>query len=292
MKRTALACLILALTCVPAAAQPAETEIPGVTAELLELRQDAGVLALAVKFVNTTASDAAVSEGLMFKDVTLIDAKAKTKYLPLEGPGKRFFAGPASDHNEGGRWFIHLPPKGDAVLWLLFDPIARGAVVSVQVPRMFPFENVTVVEGAPSRVFSSTSASSTPSGLMAKLVSAVRLKTGEIRVRLRVERTGVFEPKAFVYGEFMLLDPVGRKVYGPIKADDGLYVAQPRTDNGDGGRFWPNGIKAGAPALMSVTFGGVPRELKTIDLLMPWFLPMRGIQIVDEPATGVTSGSL
>ena len=52
--------LLFAALLVPtgAQAQPVETEVPGVTAEVVELRQAGGVLRLAVRFVNGGAKTA------------------------------------------------------------------------------------------------------------------------------------------------------------------------------------------------------------------------------------------
>ena len=54
-----------------------------------------------------------------------------------------------------------LPPGQQGVLWAYFDALPAGTVVSVEVPQMFPFEDVTVTEG-PGTLLSASSAKSTP----------------------------------------------------------------------------------------------------------------------------------
>jgi hypothetical protein len=264
------------------AQQPVETEIPGVTAELLELRQHGGVLRLAIRFVNTADKEVAANQALLFSEVTLVDEKGGRKYYGLKNGNDRFLAGPMTDAAEGGRWSITLPAKADAIMWMLFREVPSGTVVTVNVPRMFPFDNVAVTEGADSKVFAPASARSTPSGLAAKLVSATRTAQGDVKLRLRIERTGAFEPTGFLYKDFLLFETPTRALYSLNKSTDGLYAAQPLTDKEQGGRFWPNSIAPGAPALMSLTFGGPPAGVNNVDLLIPSFVPMVGVQITDE----------
>jgi hypothetical protein len=281
LSRFALASLLVLAPAI-ASGQPVETEIAGVTAELLELRQQDNVLRLAIRFLNTTQNEVSAGQPFLFNDVALVDEKAGKKYYALKDGEGRFLAGPRSDPDTGGRWWIKLPAKADAIMWMLFTPLPSGTVVDVHVPRMFPFDKVTVTEGSESRVFSATSARTTPSGLAAKLVSAVRSKQGDVRIRLRIERTGPSEQAAFVYKDFILFHPPTRALYSLNKGTDGIYLAQPQTDKGDGGRLWSNAVGPGAPALMSLSFSGPPAGVKTVDLLMPWFVPMTGIEIVDE----------
>jgi hypothetical protein len=80
-------------------------------------------------------------------------------------------------------------------MWMFFEPLPTGTVVSVQIPHMFPFENVKIEEG-PSEVFSAQEAPSTPAALTAKLVAAIRTKTGDVQLRLRIERArGPFDAR-------------------------------------------------------------------------------------------------
>jgi hypothetical protein len=285
MARVWFAFALLLLLAIPSAvpAQPVETEIPGVTAELLELRQHEGVLRLAVRFVNTAPKEVpSGTAAIQFADVTLVDLDGRTKYSAAKGPDGRFLAGPMSDDDTGGRWWIALPAKSEAILWMLFAPLPGGSVVSVQMPHMFPLENVRVTEG-PSEVFSSTTARSTPTGANATLVSAVRTKTGDVRVRLRIERVpGAFAGPAVLYRDAMLLRLAEKETYSVLQDTSGNFVAQPITDQGDGGRFWLHTLAVGRTALMSLTFSGPPDPVSTADLLIPWFVPMMGIKIVNE----------
>jgi hypothetical protein len=281
MVRVACAVLLFS-TPMSASAQPVETEIPGVTAELIELRQHEGVLRLAVRLVNTTSKATPAGTAIRFADITLIDLKGKTKYSGMKDPEGRFLAGPLSDAGDGGRWWVALPAEAEATIWLLFGPLPAGSLVSVQLPHMFPFENVSVAEG-PSEVFSSTGTRSTPSGLTAKLVSAVRTKTGEVRVRLRIDRgSSVFDGPVLRYQDVALIRHDEKQLYPLLQDTSGNFVAQPVTDRGDGGRLWLNTLSPGKTVLMSLTFVGPADPVETVDLLLPGFLPIVGVEIVAE----------
>lgn len=275
--------LLLFATPSLAPAQPVATRIPGVTAELVELRQHEGVLRLAVKVVNTASTAVPGGSSIRFADVSLVDVDGQMKYSGATGPNGRFLAGPMSDAGEGGRWSIALPANSQATLWMVFRPLPTGSSVTVQIPQMPPFENVPVTEG-PSTVFSSTATRSTPSGLTATLVSAVRTKTGDIRVSLGIERApgaATFEG-TLRYRDVMLLRFAEKELYSLLEDTAGNLLAQPVSDRREGGRFWLNSVEAGQQVLMSLTFRGPREPVSRLDLLMPWFLPMTGIEITDE----------
>ena len=84
--RTVAAFLFAALLFhAPAFAQtaPVETEIEGVTAQLLELRQSGGMLRLAVRFTNT-GPRTADSGRFTIGRIVLVDVKSKRKFLPVK----------------------------------------------------------------------------------------------------------------------------------------------------------------------------------------------------------------
>jgi hypothetical protein len=58
-------------------------------------------------------------------------------------------------------------------------------------------------------------------------------------------------------------------------------VAQPISDREQGGRFDLKTIREGRTVQVIFDFGGPPAPASTADLLMPWFLPMTGIEITD-----------
>ena len=85
-----------------ASAQPAETELAGVTAEVVELRQNAGVLRLAVRFVNS-GDKTADFRRYEADRIVLVDVKSKRKHLPIKDANGNFVAGPIGDFIGGGR---------------------------------------------------------------------------------------------------------------------------------------------------------------------------------------------
>src|SRR5688572_14987185 len=99
-------------------AQQAETEIPGVTAELVELRLAGDALRLAVRFNNTGASQASLSYPP--SQVVLVDAKSKRKYLPVKTADNRYIA--PHVNSVDGYMRLSLPAGKGKVLWTYFAP--------------------------------------------------------------------------------------------------------------------------------------------------------------------------
>lgn len=149
---------------VAAGAQPAETELPGITAEVVELRQAGGVLRLAVRFSNTGEATKQEFNRYAFDRIVLVDVKSKRKHLPLKDANGQYIGGPIGDWIGGGRIALKVPNKQSTVLWAYFEPVAPGTVMNVEVPYVFPFDNVPVTEGT-SKVLASGTAGSTPSGV-------------------------------------------------------------------------------------------------------------------------------
>jgi hypothetical protein len=126
--------LFVAAVVVPRAlAAPQDTDVPGVTAEVVFLRQYNGVLHLGVMLHNPGDKPAARAQALNYAEVVIVDAKANKKYFPLKDANGHYLAGPISDWNGGGRWLVKLPPRSGTLLWVLFDAVAAGNsdVVSV-----------------------------------------------------------------------------------------------------------------------------------------------------------------
>jgi outer membrane protein OmpA-like peptidoglycan-associated protein len=274
------------LLVIPAAAraQPAETEIPGVTAELVELYAGEAALRLAVRFVNGSAS-AVSGTDISFKDIYLVDEKSKQKHFGIKDATGQFVAGPISDWNDGGRWWIELAPKSEAVLWMLFEGAKPGSTFAVHIPRLFPFEEVPARD-SPASFFKAEAASSIPAGLRAHLVSARR--TGnEVRVRLKLENQGpAYPPTALQYRDAYLFDPVGKRKYSLLKDSDGSYVAQPKSDSDAGGRYWLNTIPAKGTALMSLSFGAPPPTVGRIHVILPQFVPLMDVRLEGNGGPG------
>lgn len=289
-RRCAALLVAIALAAAAAGAEPVETETPGVTAELLELRQARGLLRLAIRIANTTAAPVSGATPIDYDAVTLTNSKTKQKHFALKDAGGHFLAGPVSDWNDGGRWWLALPAKSEAVLWALFEPVAPGALLSVALPGMFPFDDVPVTEGA-SAVFRSDTAGSTPAGVAAKIVSARRSEK-ELKLRLKLEQVAgePLDVPALVYGEAFALDPASKRKYPVLKDTEGSYQGQPQSDSGDGGRFWLHSLTHGVPVLMSLTFQAPPDEVTQVDLGLPNFLLFEAVPI--EGLGGADAGGI
>ena len=110
--RTLPALLVTALLLLaPAAgqAQPVETELPGVTAEVVELRQAGGVLRLAVRFANSGEAKKDEFDRYTFDRIVLVDVKSKRKHFPLKDANGQYIGGPIGDWMSGGRIALKVP---------------------------------------------------------------------------------------------------------------------------------------------------------------------------------------
>jgi outer membrane protein OmpA-like peptidoglycan-associated protein len=284
---TTLRSLILAAALVapsPALAQPSETEIAGVTAELAELRTSGGVTRLGIRYTNTGDKEA-WSDRFVPDQISLVDAKSKQKHLPIEDANHQFVAGPLSD----GKLYIKLPPGRESVAWVYFDAIPAGTVVAVEAPQMFPFEDVTVTEGA-GTLLTATSARSTPHGAVATLASAKRADQ-VVKVRLKLAAEPGVEVRladAYVrYDEVYLFDPASRRKYPLLRDSQGGYEASPQTENMGGQSFLPDWRQ---PILMSLSFQAPPDDVTSVDLMLPHFLPIEGIAL--EGLGGAGAGGI
>jgi outer membrane protein OmpA-like peptidoglycan-associated protein len=286
------AAVLLAASLIPATVRaqspPAETEVAGVTAEVLELRQSGGVLRLAIRFANTGAK-VAEFDRYGVNRIVLVDAKSKQKHLPLKDASGRYIAGPIGDLIEGGRIALKVPDRQSTVLWAYFEPVAPGSVMNVEVPQVFPFENVTVTEGS-GRLFSSSTAGTTPGGGAATLVSAKRAdELVSVRLRFSAEKGQTVDLLSpyFMFSNVSLFDPVAKRKYPLVKDTEGYFQGQPLQVKMEGGSFIPDWGKS---TLVSLTFQAPPDTVKRVDLLMPQFLPFEGVAI--EGLGGAASGGI
>ena len=269
---------ILCFTPVVVQAQQVETEIEGVKAELLELRQAGGVLRLAVRFINEGAERAEVGRFEAGR-IALVDAKTKKKHLPLKDANGDWVAGPIADDIDGGRIAFRIPSKQSAVVWAYFEPLTPGSTMNVEVPNVFPFEKVPVTEG-PGKVFSNAAAPTTPHGGVATIVAAKREdQVLNVRVRLAAEKGQEVQLlDAYMrYKHVFLFDPAGKRKYPLLKATDGGdFQGTPLTVPGDGGSFVYDWRKT---TLVSLAFQAPPDSVHQVDLLMPQFLPVEAMKI-------------
>ena len=274
-----------------ASAELVETEIPDVTAEVAELRTSGGVTRLAIRYKNGGAKEAGTDRMLVDK-LVLVDVKSKQKHLPIKDANKQFIAGPIGDEIGGGRIYVRLRAGQEAVAWLYFDAIPAGTVVSVEVPQMFPFEDVTVTEG-PGTLTSATTAKSTPNGALASLVSAKRADQAlKARLKLAAEpgvEVALREPY-FRYKDVYLFDPANKRRYPLLKDSEGIFQAAPIFDKMHGGVIIP---KWSEPILMSLTFQAPPDDVTHVDMILPDFLPLEGVAIAGlggAAAGGIAAG--
>jgi outer membrane protein OmpA-like peptidoglycan-associated protein len=269
--------VVLALVPALASAEPVETEIPNVTAEVVELRTSGGVTRLAVRYVNTSAGKTE-TERFEVGKIVLVDVKSKKKHFPIKDANGQFVGGPIGDAIGGGRIYVTIPSGRPGVLWTYFDPLPAGTVVSVEIPQMFPFEDVTVMEG-PGTLLSASSAKSTPSGALATLVSAKRADQAlKARLKLAAEPGVKVDLRSpyFEYKNVYLFDPASKRRYPLLKDAEGIFEASPIGQKMGGGTFLPDWDK---PILMSLTFQAPPDDVTRVDLVMPDFLPIEGVAI-------------
>ena len=269
-----------------AQAQPVETEVAGVTAEVLELRQSGGLLRLAVRFAN--GGDAKAEFGRYgVGRIVLVDVKSRKKHFPLKDANGQFLAGPIGDTIEGGRVALKVPARQATVLWAYFEPVAAGTVMTVEVPQVFPFDNVPVTEGA-GKVFASASAATTPGGATATLVSAKRAdQVVNVRLRFSAARgqdVDLLSPY-FMFQNVFLFDPVAKRKYPLVKDAEGNFQGQPLRVTMEGGGFIPDWRTI---TLVSFTFQAPPDTVQRADLLMPQFLPFEAVAI--EGLGGAAAG--
>lgn len=264
--------LLFLLAPVVSAAQQAETEIPGLTAELLELRLAGDVLRLAVKFTNSGISEASLSYPP--SQIVLVDVKSKRKYLPMKAADNRYIA--PHVNSVDGYMRLSIPAGKGKVLWTYFAPLPAGTVLNLELPKMFPIENVTVTDG-PSKVFAATMAKSNSDGVVATLVSARRADQAlSVRLRLAPEKGAkIILGAYFEYGHVFLFDPVGKRLYPMLKDTAGEWQGQPAPIPNIGGflAHW------NATTLMTLNFPAPPDTVKTVDLILPFFIPFESVTI-------------
>jgi len=268
-------------------AQPVETELAGVTAEVVDLRQNGGVLRLAVRFANT-GTETANFNAYEVSRIVLVDAKSKKKHLPMKDANGLWLAGPIGDDIDGGRVQLKIPERQSTVVWAYFEPVAAGTLMTVQVPHVFPFENVQVMDG-PSKIFASANAKTTPGGGLATIVSAKRADQA-LNVRLRFTPDGGQAQLLDAYLRFkhvFLFDPVAKRKYPLVKDSDGDFQAQPIEVKGDGGSLIYDWRKT---TLVSLTFQAPPDSVQRVDLLLPQFLPIEGLAV--EGLGGAAAGGI
>lgn len=280
-------CLILIMAAAaagPTAAQTGEqdSDLAGVTTRIAYLRQAGGALRLGVAFKNTTDSPVR-ADPLMLDQVTLIEPKSGQKHFPLKDANGRFVAGPVSDWNGGGRWWVDIPAQAEVLVWALFEPIT-GSAADVVLPYSQPFDAVPVVTAGPE----APGESNWTQGPLHATVTAAARADGQLKVRIKIvssDTASADDPLS--YEDVYALDPASKQQYSLIKDADGNFLAQPVSDRQNGGRFFPSRkVPAHGQAFMNLTFAAPPDGVTSVDIVLPRFDIFEAV-----PITGGGGGS-
>jgi outer membrane protein OmpA-like peptidoglycan-associated protein len=264
----------------PAAAAPQDTDLAGVTADISYLRQYNGVLHVGIVLHNAGAKEAASHQALDYSQVVVIDAKANKKFFPLKDANGNFLAGPISDWNGGGRWFPRLEPGSDTLVWLLFDTVSVGNPLRIEGPFFHSFSGPAVTNAPPAAGQDVTS--SVPP-LRASVQSATRAE-GQLKVRLKIVNpaSARIGSHTVSYKDAYALDPQGKRNYPLLRDSQGLFLATPMADKNEGGRWFLSRIEPNGLATIDLTFQAPPDNVKTVDIIFPWFGPFEAVAISGE----------
>lgn len=265
-----------------------ETDIPGISAELLYLTRHESVTTVAILLRNSSDQEVAPpGSSIDFNMFALIDPANSRKYLPLTDQDGRYLAGPISDWNDGGRWFIYVPPRSSQTVWAMFEPVEPGTVLNVEAPLLPPFYDVEV-DSTIRKNSGSESAT-----LSASVVSVSR-GNNQLRVTVRIARSGSTPvmTDALRYDQVWLLDPASLRKYALLRDTEGLWVARPVTDEGDGGRFFFHTINPDGQVSMYLTFTPPPDAVREVQLLLPFFPPIGPLEIEGTAGASETGTAL
>jgi outer membrane protein OmpA-like peptidoglycan-associated protein len=272
----------------PAAQSPEqESNLAGVTTRIAYLRQYNGALHLGVMFKNTTAKPVR-GDGLLFDHVTLTEPKSGQKHFPLKGGQGRFVAGPISDWNSGGRWWVNIPAHTETLVWAEFEPIA-GTTVDVSLPVSQPFDAVPVSPDPPS----GPGESGWVGGSLRATIASVTRAEGQMKVRIKLVSTGTAASSdALLYQDVYALDPANKRQYPLIKDADGNFLAQPVSDQGSGGRLFPSKLPPRGQTFMALTFAAPPDSVKSVDIVVPQFDVFEAVAIAGEGGGGAAGAAV
>ena len=290
--RRLICCLVLtAAVAQSVAAQNGEqdSDLPGVKTHIEYLRQYGGALYLGVAFTNTSAAVAGDKNALMFDHLTLTEPKSGQKHFPLKDAKGRFIAGPISDWNRGGRWWMRIPAHGTVLVWAIFEPIT-GTAVDVAMPYSQPFDGAPVSMVAPATRAASTSTG----GILQGTLTAATRADGQLKVRIKLVGTGVGVDgggAAVYYQDAYALDPLSKRQYFLVKDSDGNFLAQPVSENKMGGRLWLKDVAARGQGFMALTFAAPPDSVKSVDIVVPEFDLFEAVAIAGEGG-GADSGAV
>lgn len=131
----------------PASSTPAvvlstqETNISGVTAELTEFRRRGNTLTAKVRFRN--GSNEQKTADIHLGEAYVMDANAGKKYQVLKDEKGTYIGALRPGYTD--RWFEYIKEGEQATIWMKFPaPPPEVKVVTLQVPGVSPFEEVTI----------------------------------------------------------------------------------------------------------------------------------------------------
>ncbi len=269
--------------------QPVETNWEGVTARLVMCRQDLHRMAVVVEWHNTTDKSVSGDGALYFKDIHLYDPHNDKRYFVLRDADGAYLAGPRSDANDGGRWWIKLPPGEKVRSWAFFAAVpASTQTVDVVIPQLMPFEDIPVVTQP---FLHETEHASVYSAVQVALVSAQR-RPGAVTVRLRLTNVGSanVDAGAIYYRDAYLYDYRNQRKYPVLKDAEGQFLAEPKSDKNEGGRWWISGLKPGARQLMSLNFQAPPDSVSDACVVVPLLVPFDRVDLPGSSGVDKNSG--
>jgi outer membrane protein OmpA-like peptidoglycan-associated protein len=264
-----------------------ETNWDGVTAKLAVCQQDGFRLYVQVIFENSIEEEMSPGIAISFKDIYLVDPETDTKVFILKDADGIFLAGPVSDLNDGGRWWINVPAKGKRILWAMFPSVSENSALDVVIPKIFPFEGIEVGSGSFGKV------KTHQTNLFPAEVSLIstRRSSGSVSARMRlVNETGIdVEGSAVWFKDAYLFDFENGRKYPVLKDSDGIFIAEPMSDQSDGGRWWPSHMNKEGKALLYLKFQAPPDLVANLDIVIPSLVPFLNVSITGK--SGVTAAS-
>ena len=291
MKRIFTMLLVMAVLTVAVPAQfneAIETNWENITCSLTRFQQDDFRLYLQVVFENSGEEEMSAGKAISFKDIYLLDPETDSKIFVLKDADEKFLAGPISDFNEGGRWWINVPPAGRRILWAMFPPVDEGALLDLVIPNIFPFEGLEVSAGSDGE---SGPHETNLFPAEATLISA-RRSAGAVSARLRLSNDSDMEVEggAIWYRDAYLFDSENGRKYPVLMDSEGNYIAEPVSDKSEGGRWWPSHMNKEGKALMYLKFQPPQDQVSKVDLVIPSLVPFLEVNIPGKSGTTETSG--
>lgn len=224
---------------------------------------------------------------LSFKDIYLVDPGTDTKVFILKDADGKFLAGPVSDFNDGGRWWINAPPRGKRILWAMFPCVSEDTALDVVIPEIFPFEGIEVISGS----FEKMNAHGTNLFPAEVTLISARRSAGSVSARMRLVNDSDMkvEGGAVWYKDAYLFDFENGRKYPVLKDSDGIFIAEPMSDKSDGGRWWPSYMNKEGKSLMYLKFQAPPDPVANMDIVIPSLVPFLNVTIAGK--SGVTAPS-